>query len=453
MDYYFITFSIIFVIALLFVGYISTKNVKSYDHYFLAGRKLGIFSVCISLLATQIGGGVIVGTSQASYKYGIYGIFYTLGLSLGFIALAFFGAKQLREKNISTVAELFEKEYNSVFLKKVASSISIVSLYGIVISMIVSTKAILIALGIKNELMLYAFWVAVITYTVSRGFKAVVYINIVKITTIFIIFSTVIAYYAFVKFEYIQFSLDNLLISVENTKDIPFGGYILIPFLFIFIEQDMAQNFFAAKNTKVAYTSAFIAGFLLLIFSFVPVLFGVAARSMSDMPEGANEMMFFFAHTSNPFITTIVSIAILAAIVATGDSLLCAIGTNLALDFGARSANNLIYSRILTMTLGVAGIAIAHYFHDIIKIMLISYEIMICTLFFPIVASYFNFKNSTSFAYIAIFIGLMGFILHEKFMIPLDYPITREIFCISLSFLALPLSRMHDKFFLTNVEK
>ncbi len=446
MAHYLLILLLLSFIALFFFSYKSSKDIRDDDNYFLAGRKLGIFSVCISLLATQIGGGVILGTSQASYKYGIYGIFYTLGLSLGFIALSFFGAKQLREKNISTVAELFEKEYNSVFLKKVASSISILSLYGILISMIVSTKTLLIALGIKNELALYVFWVAAITYTVFRGIKAVVYINIVKITTIFIIFSTVLAYYALMKFEYIQYSLNHLLINVEDTKDIPFSQYILIPFLFIFIEQDMAQNFFAAKNTKVAYTSAFIAGFLLLIFSFIPVIFGIAARSMGNMPDGANEMMFFFAHTSNSLITSIVSIAILAAIVATGDSLLNAINTNLALDFRAKSPNNLIYSRIITTILGIAGIAIAHYFTDIISILLISYEIMICTLFFPIVATYFRFRSSTAFAYISIILGLAGFLLHENLSIFLDINITRELFCISLSFLAFPLSKIYGKF-------
>ena len=236
-----------------------------------------------------------------------------------------------------------------------------------------------------------------------------------------------------------------MLINVEDTKDISFSQYILIPFLFIFIEQDMAQNFFAAKNTKVAYTSALIAGFLLLIFSFIPVVFGIAARSIGSMPDGANEMMFFFAHTSNSLITSIVSIAILAAIIATGDSLLNAINTNLALDFRAKSANNLIYSRIITTILGVVGIAIAHYFTDIISILLISYEIMICTLFFPIVATYFRFRGSTAFAYISIILGLTGFLLHENLSIFLDINVTRELFCILLSFLAFPLSKIYVK--------
>ncbi|WPX96191.1 sodium:solute symporter family protein [Candidatus Bandiella euplotis] len=443
MNYYLLVLLVASLGALSFFGYRSAKKIKNYDNYFLAGRQLGIFSVCVSLLATQIGGGVILGTSQASYKYGIYGIFYTFGLSLGLIAVAFFGAKQLREKNVATVAELFEKEYNSVFLKKIASIISITSLYGILISLIISTKGFLVAFGMKNDLILYAFWVILLTYTILGGIRAVVYINMVKITLIFIVFTSVIAYYAIERFEFLQFSLDSLLVSIKPKGEISFSDYIIVPFLFVFIEQDMAQNFFAAKNTKVAYISAFLAGVLLLLFSFIPVIFGVAARSIGNIPDGANEMMFFFTQTSNGFVTLATSVATLCAILSTGDALLCAISSNLALDFKTKSKNSLLHTRIITIALGVGAIALAHYFNDIIKIMLISYEVMVCTLFLPIVTSYFNFKNTTAFAYISIILGIVGFISYQKFVVLFEHNISREIFCILLALFAFPLSRVY----------
>ena len=243
MIYYFIIFAVILSLIFLLIGYKSTKNIKSDDAYFLANRKLGVFVVCMSLLATQLGGGVVLGTSEFSYKYGIYGIFYTLGLSLGLMGIAFFGAKQLREKNIATVAELFEKEYNSVVLRKVASAISIFSLYGILVSLIIGTRKFLMSFGIENELVLYTFWTVLIIYTVLGGMKAVVYTDVVQIIVIFLVFIVVLAYYTFKNFEYIQFSFENLL-NVQNTDNVSLTPYILVPFLYVFIEQDMAQRFF-----------------------------------------------------------------------------------------------------------------------------------------------------------------------------------------------------------------
>ena len=333
MIYYFTFLAIVLLATFVYIGYRVSKGVNSSDSYFLAGRKLGVASICMSLLATQIGAGVILGTSDSSYKYGIYGIFYSLGLSLGLIAISIFGAKQLREKNISTIAELFEKEYKSKFLRKITSIISIISLYGILISLIIGTRQLLIAFGIENELILYAFWIVLILYTVLGGLKAVVYTDVVQIIFIFVTFILITGYYFFYKFDYIQFSLNNLFNSISNKDKSLLAPYLIVPFLYVFIEQDMAQRFFSAKNSKVAYVSAFLAGILLLGFSFIPLIFGIAARSIQNIPSGSNEMVYFFITTSNSFIISIASLAVLCAIISTGDSLLCAITSNISLDF------------------------------------------------------------------------------------------------------------------------
>ena len=445
MSCYFTIFAVILSSIFLIIGYRSTKNIKNNDAYFLADRKLGVFAICMSLLATQLGGGVVLGTSELSYKYGIYGIFYTLGLSLGLIGITFFGARQLREKNIGTVAELFEKEYNSVFLRKVASAISIFSLYGILVSMIIGTRKLLVSFGIENEVILYAFWIVLIIYTVLGGMKAVVYTDVVQIIVIFLIFTVVVIYYLLKDFNYIQFAFENLL-NTQNTNNVSFTPYILIPFLYVFIEQDMAQRFFSAKNTKVAYTSALLAGLLLLLFSFIPLVFGIAARKLGDVPDGGSAMTFFFIQTSNNFITSIAALAILCAIISTGDSLLCAISSNLMLDY-FKKEDSLTYTRVFTVILGITAIIIANYFNDIVKVMLVGYEIMVCTLFLPIVACYFNFRKKAVFAYSSILLGLIGFLLHAKITAFFNCNITRELFCILLSLLAFPFSEIFERFY------
>jgi len=446
MSYYFIIFSAILLFIFIYIGYKSSRGISTNDSYFLADRKLGVISVSIALLATQLGAGVILGTSDFAYKYGIYGIFYSLGISLGLIAVAIFGAKQLREKNISTIAELFEKEYGSKFLRKIASAISIISLYGILISTIVGTRKLLIAFGIENEFVVYIFWTILILYTVLGGLKAIVYTDIVQIIFIFLTFAIIMGYYILNKYEYIQFSLDNLFHSIVNKDKALFAPYIIVPFLFVFIEQDMAQKFFSAKNSKTAYISAFIAGVLLLGFSFLPLIFGIAARSIENIPIGSSEMIFFFISTSNSFITSIAALAVLCAIISTGDSLLCAISSNLTLDFKKNSlSDNLLKTRVITILLGFLGIVIANYFDNIIETMLLSYQIMVCTLFFPIVLSYFNFKKSTFFAYSSICLGIIGFFIHPKIGTDFYFNLSKELFCIFLSILAFPLSAIFNR--------
>jgi SSS family solute:Na+ symporter len=57
-------------ICYVFIGTVISHKVKSVNDYFLAGRNLGLFAVSLTLIATMIGGGALVGTSQDAYTYG-----------------------------------------------------------------------------------------------------------------------------------------------------------------------------------------------------------------------------------------------------------------------------------------------------------------------------------------------------------------------------------------------
>ena len=254
-------------VVFLFVGCRHSRGIDNHEDYFLANRNLSLTSVSMSLLATQTGCGVIIGTAEFAYKYGIYGTFYSIGLSLGLFAVSIFSAKKLREKKISTIAELFEKEYESKFLRKFTSFLSVLSLYGIFISLAVGTRKLLIAFCIENEYILYIFWGVVILHTALGGLRVIVYTDIIQMIFVFFAFILVLIYYIFYKFEYIQFSLDNLSYSIVNRERSFLYPYVIAPFLYVFIEQDMAQRLFSAKNPRIAYISAFIAGLALFVFS------------------------------------------------------------------------------------------------------------------------------------------------------------------------------------------
>ncbi len=80
-----ILFSLVTIYFIL--GMYASKDTKNTTDYFLAGRKLGLFYVTFTLIATQLGGGMLLGTSQKAYSIGLFGILYTLSISLGFLLL------------------------------------------------------------------------------------------------------------------------------------------------------------------------------------------------------------------------------------------------------------------------------------------------------------------------------------------------------------------------------
>src|SRR3990167_10819258 len=88
-----------FGIVYLLIGRREAKRVQGNDAYFLGGRSLGIFSLALTLYATQFGGGTLMGAAEEAYAKGWIVLLYPLGVSLGFLALAVgFGAKLRRSE-------------------------------------------------------------------------------------------------------------------------------------------------------------------------------------------------------------------------------------------------------------------------------------------------------------------------------------------------------------------
>ena len=182
----FIGLGLIYLILGLFVS----RGIKTKEDYFLAGRELGLVPLTFTLIATQVGGGMMLGTAAQSYKVGYFGIFYTLGISLGFLILGLGLAAKLRSFNVVTTAELFEVKYNSVFLRKIASLLSIVTLFGILGAQVIALRSVLFALGLENELVFIAFWLFIIIYTMLGGLKAVAITDTFQILFLLTVFFT-----------------------------------------------------------------------------------------------------------------------------------------------------------------------------------------------------------------------------------------------------------------------
>src|SRR5436190_19508419 len=122
MDLVFFLFLLSIFIAIYSVlGWYTSRHVKSVTDYFLAGRSLGVLAVTSGLLATQIGGGTLLGTASLAYDSGFFGLVYSFGMVAGLFILSMGVAARLQSFNIATTAELFEVGYGSHTLKKWAS--------------------------------------------------------------------------------------------------------------------------------------------------------------------------------------------------------------------------------------------------------------------------------------------------------------------------------------------
>lgn len=397
------------------MGYLASRSIHSVDDYFLAGRKVGTIPLAIALIATQLGGDVILGTSYESYFSSFAGMLYVIGISLGFIILGLGLAGRLRSFNVSTTAELFQVYYGSELLKKIASLLSITSLCGILLAQVVASFNLMVSLGIYSDILFFLFWLLVIGYTMFGGLKAIVSNDIFQLSFIILVFCGLFLYelltaHAFdlLSVAFTRFETSALPISTSGAL-----ATILMPACYLLIEQDIAQNIFAARTPRTAIVATLLASIFMLCFAIIPVYFGIKAQNLGIvLPEGANPLLLLIDSSYPSWIITLVVYGILAAIISTADALLCAISSHISQDFNLFKTpkESLKYSKCIMFGIGISTLILGRYFSNIIRVIISSYAIPVTALIIPLMVIYYRAPASRTGALTSIISGLGGFI-------------------------------------------
>lgn len=426
----------------LYIGKKAADKIHNQQDYFLAGKSVSFFPLMMTFVATQIGGGIILGSSEEAYRYGWIVLLYPIGQCLGFVLLASGIGKRMAQFQVSTVAQLFEVVYKSVTLKKMASILSILSLFMILVAQIVASKKFMISLGVESDIIFAGFWGIVILYTVVGGLGAVIATDVVQAIYFMVIFIACFAFAYFVN----SLSMGEVFkagMAMENVNwsHAKFTGWLLMPLLFVVIEQDMAQRCFAAKSGKVVSWAAAGSALCILSVCMIPVFFGVLAKvwGVAVLP-GASVFMTVIEASTNPMIAALVGCAIFVAIISTADSLINAIGSNVTQDFSFSSIKKkVLFSRFVTFIIAVAAIFISYFFNSIVDVLIQSYELSLSCLFVPVLVALFKRDGKPLSALLAMVFGAVSF-LGFRF---LDLPeLPKEIISIAISLAGFMIGEM-----------
>lgn len=418
----------------LYVGGKASKNMTTQDDYFLAGRTVGFFPLMMTLLATQIGGGVVMGAAEEASIYGWKVILYPLGQSLGFVVLAMGIGRRLAQLNVPTIAQLFEVIYRSVFLKKVASVLSMVSLFLIFAAQVIASKKFMTGLGFDQNWIFIGFWAIVIIYTVVGGMKAVIATDIIQALFFMIVFVTAFGYaLLFSPIPFSEIYQTGMASSVESVGNSKLCGWLLLPLLFMVIEQDMAQRCFSAKNARLVTWASAGAAVCTFLVCLVPLFFGVLAKTAGLQSQpGSSVLMTIIQTSTTPAISALMGVAIIAAIISTADALINAISSNLTQDFELPWFNrerSVLYSRGFTCVIALAGIFVSFFFDNVVDLLILSYELSVSCLFVPVFAALVKKRGNQLSAILSIAMGAIAFFLLRAY--PMVIP--KEILSLVLS--------------------
>ncbi len=422
------------------IGLITSRKVTTVDDYFLANRQVSVLPLTFTLVATQLGSGLLLGTASRAYNIGLWGILYTLGISLGFLMLGFGFAARLQSLNIATTAEIFETRYHSYKLKLFASLVSIISLWGILVAQIIASHQLFLSCGIDDSRWLICFWALLIGYTMLGGLRSVIIIDTLQVIFILVIFS-IVFYYALPSDGIESFTVSNL-IKMQNYY---FGKkhvisallpVVISSALFSLIEQDLAQKFFAAKSALTATIAAFLASIIVTLFACIPLYFGIFAKIKNiPVPAGVSPLLPFIEKISSETVYALIICALIAAIASTADSLLCAISSHIAQDFSKflPTTRKLLVAKLITFATGACALVVSFYIvGDIISVLEQSYRFSISCLLIPTVIAYFTPNVRQGAALVSIVCGSLSFIGVQLW---LPHSILQDIIPLALSLL------------------
>ncbi len=436
----FLGFLVLIACVTLLFGKIAAKRASTYKEFYLGGRSVKFFSLMMTLLATQFGGGAIIGSSEAAFTSGWLAICYSLGIAIGFIVLSMGIGGRFRTLNISTIPEVFEVAYESPGLRRLAGIIYIVSMFLVLLAVCVAMRKFFYSLGFKSDLLYVLFWSVVIVYTMSGGLRAVIMADTLQILLVLSLFAV-----TFWTLDLSDIVLDEKLTPVAS--NIPVISWILMPCLFTIIGQDMGQRCFAAESPRAVFLATLGAGVLMVIASLFPVYLGVLGAQAGIIRGDEGVIMRVISMIASPVVTSLFAAGILMAIMSTANSLLCSISLNIAMDIpwirNLPNASSKWVSRIVTFSVGMAAVFGSYFGNDVIPIMLEAYGLTVTSFFVPIVMALI-FKRLSPLAGIAsTTMGLGTFVLSSLLSPDLPDCMPKEVLGLVMSLVVFLVVQFH----------
>ncbi|MCF6409691.1 sodium/proline symporter PutP [Pseudalkalibacillus salsuginis] len=348
MDYISLTVFILYFGLLFMIGYMAYRRTNDFSDYILGGRGLGPFVGGISTGASDMSGWLLLGLPGAIYAGGISGVWLAIGLAVGAYLNWQFVGKRIRvftqvSNNSLTLPDFLENRFRDKSKSlRIISSLFILIFFAFYISSGLVGGAILFetTFGISYTTALWTGSVVIILYTCVGGFFAVAWTDFFQGMLMFLALLIV----PIAAFLYLggwsetvaqagNISIDNLNIFAGTTtlgiiSLLAWGlGYFGQPHVIVrFMSMASSRDITIGRSVYTIWNV--LALFGAIFTGFVGIVY------FADAPLTNPETVFleFAKVLFNPWVTGILLVAILSAIMSTISTQLLISATALSED-------------------------------------------------------------------------------------------------------------------------
>lgn len=349
----------------------ASRRIGSDADYLVAGRRLGVWTLGISLFATWFGGETVMGASAAIAGEGLAGArAEPVGYALCLVASALLVAGAMRSRGYVTLADFFRDRFGAR-AEVAAAMVSIPTSVIWAAAQLIALSALMSAVtDLPVTVTLLAAGALVIVYTLLGGLLGDVITDvlqsIVVLAGLVILFVLLIGRAGGIEAALAGMRPEQLVLVPPGESWIERIDAFAIPILGSIVAQEMIARFLGAKTAKTAVCGGLMAGGLYLVVGVFPLAFGLIGASAGFDAEGGDLYLPLMAAELLPSTLFVVFIgALFSAVLSTVDSALLAVSGLATENLYARvrrsadAREKLIAARVLTVIAGLSALAVA----------------------------------------------------------------------------------------------
>lgn len=316
--------AIIVLIIITGVGVYSGKRVSSAGDFATGGRKAGVGIVAGTIIGTLVGGSSTIGTAQLAFNYGFSAWWFTLGGGIACLILAFGFVKPLYNSEISTLPQVFSREYGDKS-STVATVLSSIGTLFAIIAQLLSGMALVTSVShIGPAAATILIITLMLVYVIFGGVWGSGLVGIAK---------TILMYSAVLICGVIAINLgggiSNFRVALPDAQYFnlvargPFvdlgAGVSLI--LGVITTQTYIQAVISAKSLKISKAGALVSAALIPIIGIAGIFVGMYMKLNSPDLSPAKALPTFVMQNTPPIFAGAIMAILLVALVGTGAGL------------------------------------------------------------------------------------------------------------------------------------
>jgi SSS family solute:Na+ symporter len=171
-------FLIVYLLALMGMGIVKARKIKTQEDFSLAGRGLSTYVLVGTLLATWIGTGSIFGNAEETYNVGVAAFIIPSASLLGIVALYFLAAR-IKRFGQFTIQDILEARFGVV--ARMLGTLTLLTAYVIIVSYQYRAGQAVVSRifpGIDPTWCIAGVALFVIAYTALAGMVSVAYTDV-----------------------------------------------------------------------------------------------------------------------------------------------------------------------------------------------------------------------------------------------------------------------------------